>query len=102
MSQPRLSGDPGRSLEDVKGRPLAMGLAPGRRERRDLSRREAIVRRITAEFRDMPGLVLSLKQASRFLGVDQAACARILAALTKSGVLRRTDAESYGRREPNH
>ena len=43
------------------------------------SAREAIVRRIVAEFHDMPGLVLSVKQASRFLGVDEAACARILA-----------------------
>ena len=71
-------------------------------ERRDLVRREAIVRRIVAEFNDMPGLVLSLKQASRFLGVDQAACARILAALTESGILRRSASEYYSRREPGH
>ena len=99
----KLSGAaPAPSLNDVKGRPLAMGLAPGGRERRDLVRREAIVRRITAEFRELPGLVLSLKQASRFLGVDEAACARILAELTRSGVLRRTDTQAYARREPNH
>jgi hypothetical protein len=69
------------------------------RERRDLASREAIVRRIVAEFEDMPGLVLSLKQASRFLGVDQAACARILAALTEAGVLRRSATEYYSKRE---
>jgi DNA-binding Lrp family transcriptional regulator len=69
-------------------------------ERRDVGRREAIVRRIVAEFQDMPGLVLSLKQASRFLGVDEAACARILTNLTKAGVLRRSASEYYSKREP--
>jgi hypothetical protein len=90
------------SLNDVKGRPLGMGLAPGMRERRDHARREAIVRRITAEFRELPGLVLSLKQASRFLGVDEAACARILAELTRLGVLRRRPDQTYARSESNH
>jgi hypothetical protein len=101
MTRPKLSGAPVPSLNDVKGRPIAMGLPPGGRERRDVARREAIVRRIAAEFRDMPGLVLSIKQASRFLGVDEAACARILAGLTQSGVLRR-DGQIYARREPSH
>jgi len=77
-----------------------MSLDPLRVERRDVPRREAILRRIEAEFHDMPGLVLSLKQASRFLGVDEAACARILATLTKAGVLRRSPTEYYSRREP--
>jgi hypothetical protein len=101
MTSPRLSGTPVLSLDDVKGRPITMGL-PGGHERRDLLRREAMVRRITAEFRELPGLVLSLKQASRFLGIDVDACARILADLTEAGVLRRTDSQAYARREPNH
>jgi hypothetical protein len=101
MTSPRLSGTPVLSLHDVKGRPITMGL-PGGHERRDLLRREAMVRRITAEFRELPGLVLSLKQASRFLGIDVDACARILADLTEAGVLRRTDSQAYARREPNH
>ena len=99
MLRPNPSGAPVSSLDDVKGRPLSMSL-PARRERRDLAGREAIVRRIVAEFHDMPGLVLSLKQASRFLGVDQAACARILTGLTQAGILRRSDTEYYSRREP--
>jgi hypothetical protein len=73
---------------------------PAGRERRDLARREALVYRISAEFDDMPGLVLSMKQASRFLGVDADACARILASLTQAGVLRRSAGDSYSRREP--
>ena len=101
MTQPRISGAPVRSLDDIKGRSITMALPAGR-ERRDLVRRDAIVRRITAEFRELPGLVLSLKQASRFLGVDQAACARILEGLAQAGILRKTDAQSYARREPHH
>jgi hypothetical protein len=97
MAQPCSSG-PTFSLDDVKGRALAMSLPRG--ERRNLAAREAVVRRIVAEFHDMPGLVLSVKQASKFLGVDEAACARILAALTQSGVLRRSPNEYYSRREP--
>lgn len=55
----------------------------------------SIVRRIAAEFREMPGLVLTVPQASRFLGVDQAACERILARLVSQGVLRRSATGSY-------
>ena len=73
---------------------------PAGRERRDLTRRESVVRRIEAEFHDMPGLVLSVKQASRFLGVDEGACARILTTLTQAGVLRRSPTDYYSRREP--
>ena len=102
MLRPSRSGAQVRSLGDVKGRPVGMTLDSYRVERRDLARREAIVRRIVAEFNDMPGLVLSLKQASRFLGVDEPACARILAALTKAGVLRRSTTEYYSRREPGN
>ena len=103
MPRPSPSGAPVPSLNHVKGRPLAMSLPPAgparsiKYERRDLASREAVVRRIVAEFHDMPGLVLSLKQASRFLGVDQAACARILTALTQAGVLRRSASEYYSK-----
>jgi DNA-binding MarR family transcriptional regulator len=101
MLRPNPSGAPVPSLDDVKCRPLSMSLLPAAGlERRDLRRREAVVRRIVAEFQDMPGLVLSLKQASRFLGVDQAACARILTMLTERGVLSRSTSEYYSRREP--
>ena len=109
MPRPKPSGAPVSSLDDVKGRPLGMSLPPAgaarpvkpvtpvETERRDLASREAVVRRIVAEFQDMPGLVLSLKQASRFLGIDQAACARILTTLTQAGVLRRSASEYYSK-----
>lgn len=99
MLRPNPSGAPVRSLDDVKGRPLSMALPSAGAERRDLRRREAIVRRIVAEFNDMPGLVLSLQQASRFLGVDKAACARILTTLTERGVLRRSTSDYYSKCE---
>lgn len=103
MTLPNRSEASNPSLHDIKGRPLSMPLGlPAGRERRDLARRDAIVRRIVAEFHDMPGLVLSLRQASRFLGVDEAACARILTALTAAGVLRRSATEYYSRRESGH
>jgi len=104
MLRPKPSGAPVTSLDEIKGRAVRMttGALPAGRERRDLVRREAIVRRIEAEFHDMPGLVLSLKQASRFLGVDEGACARILATLVQAGVLKRSTNEYYSRREPGH
>jgi hypothetical protein len=103
MTRPNPSGAALPSLNDIKGRPIGMSLAlPAGRERRDFARRDAIVRRIVAEFHDMPGLVLSSKQAARFLGVDQSACARILTSLTEAGVLRRSATEYYSRRESGH
>jgi|SRR5436190_12545814 len=97
MAQPSTSGTTF-SLDDVKGRAVGMSLPLG--ERRNLAAREAVVRRIVAEFHDMPGLVLTVKQASKFLGVDEAACARILASLMQAGILRRSPNEYYSRREP--
>lgn len=94
MPQPRPMGSPIPSLEDVRGRPLSMGL-PGV-ERRDPVRRAAVLRRIAAEFREMPGLVLSVPQASRLLGLDAAACERILSALVREGLLRRRAGGAYG------
>jgi len=53
-------------------------------------------RRIVAEFREMPGLVLSVPQASRLLGLPPDACERILAELAADGLLRRRATGSYG------
>jgi len=90
--KPSPSGGPAQSLASVKGRAVRYTS-----ERRDLPRRNAIVRRITAEFQEMPGLVLSLKQASLLLGIDQAACARIFDELAERGVLKRRGRDTYGR-----
>ena len=94
MTQPRAAGSPVSPFQAVKGRPLTMALQ--RPERRDPVRRAAIVRRIAAEFREMPGLVLSIPQASRLLGVDRPACERILASLVRDGLLRKRSGGTYG------
>jgi hypothetical protein len=85
------------SLDDIKGKAVRMPLPEGFVERRNAARREALVRRILAEFDDMPGMALSQKQAGRFLGVDDMACARILAALMRDGALRRNARSLYVR-----
>ena len=82
------------SLADIKGRPLVMGL-PVALERRNWARREALVRRITSEFVEMPGLALTIAQASRFLGLPRDACERVLAGLTRDGVLYRNCHDLY-------
>lgn len=84
------------SLADIKGKPVRMHVHPFV-ERRDHARREALVRRIVAEFEDMPGLALTVRQASRFLGVDQSACTRILDGLRRDGTLRCTAQSLYVR-----
>ena len=81
----------------TQGKPIRMQVPDGFVERRDHARREALVRRIVAEFDDMPGLALTASQASRFFGVDQMACGRILATLQMNGTLRRTAQNLYVR-----
>ena len=43
--------------------------------------------RISAEFHEMPGLVLTLAQASRLFSIDLARCERVLGSLVQHGVL---------------
>lgn len=50
--------------------------------------------RIRAEFRDMPGLRLTLPQAARLFNIEPARCERVLAALVGAGHLA-TDGRSF-------
>lgn len=50
--------------------------------------------RIHAEYEEMPGLKLTLSQASRLFNVDPARCAQALDALVADGQLR-TDGKSF-------
>jgi|KBSMisStandDraft_5_1062788.scaffolds.fasta_scaffold62583_1 hypothetical protein len=52
--------------------------------------------RVWAEFREMPGLNLTLAQAARLFSLDRARCARVLDALVVSGVLA-TDGVGFAR-----
>ena len=45
-------------------------------------------RRIRAEFDEMPGLALTLRQASRLFDVEPCRCAEILGRLVRAGELR--------------
>jgi hypothetical protein len=67
-------------------------------ERRDLATRHALRRRMADEFVEMPGLSLTLTQASRLFGVSPDACARIFGELAEEGfVSLRVDNGQYGR-----
>lgn len=53
--------------------------------------------RIRAEFREMPGLKLTIAQASRLFDVERNRCARALGRLVRDGHLT-TDGTSFGQR----
>ena len=54
-----------------------------------------LARRIESEYREMPGLNLTVAQAERLWGVDHATCVRALTLLVTRRVLRRTPAGRY-------
>ena len=51
---------------------------------------ERVVERIRAEFEEMPGLVLTMPQASRFFGIDKDLTRSVLDKLVSSAYLRWT------------
>jgi hypothetical protein len=57
---------------------------------------EQLLRRICAEYVEMPGLLLSRKQAQRLWGVDEQVCGEILAFLVKTRFLTLTGPDTYG------
>jgi hypothetical protein len=61
-----------------------------------------LIRRVSTEFRDMPGLRLTERQAGRLWGLDQASCAALLAALVDAQFLVRTRDGSFMRIESGH
>lgn len=68
-------------------RPAAMSLPDLRHARR-------IVR---AEYREMPGLRLSVDQATRLWSLDRPLCEAVLDSLAEEGFLRRTPSGGYTR-----
>ncbi len=61
-----------------------------------------LVKRIESEYREMPGLALTLEQAQRLFGIDAACCGLILAVLIEAGFLARTRAGHYVRTHGRH
>jgi hypothetical protein len=49
---------------------------------------------VQAEFHDMPGLTLTLPQASRLFSIEPARCQRVLGALVQAGYLA-TDGSAF-------
>ncbi len=49
-----------------------------------------LVHRIRAEFLEMPGLRLTVRQAARLWGLDESACRAVIDALVGTAFLRRT------------
>jgi hypothetical protein len=56
----------------------------------------ALQMRVSAEFREMPCLTLTLAQAARLFSIDAARCERVLSALVDRGVLA-TDGRTFAR-----
>ena len=51
----------------------------------------SLVERIKGEFREMPGLQLTLVQAQRLFNLDATACRHVIDTLVKTSFLRWTD-----------
>ena len=58
---------------------------------------EAVLRRIKAEFMEMPGLRLTPAQATRLWGLDREACQAVIDALIDASFLRWTAAGAVTR-----
>ena len=56
-----------------------------------------LLRRIWAEYAEMPGLSLTAHQGQRLWGLDASTCGRALELLTTSGFLRKTTTGQYRR-----
>ena len=61
---------------------------------------ERLVRRIRAEFLEMPGLCLTIEQAQRLWSLESRTCAALLRSLIDSRFLRRTDRGLFVLRRP--
>jgi len=59
--------------------------------------RQQILRRVHAEYLEMPGLRLTRKQAQRLWGIDEQTCMQILESLTQEKFLYRMDDGTYAR-----
>ncbi len=59
---------------------------------------DLLLRRVRAEFIEMPGLRLTRQQAGRLWALDEATCGRLLAALSENGFLMCAPDGRYSRR----
>jgi Fic family protein len=54
-----------------------------------------VIQRIEAEYREMPGLMLTARQAQRLWRLDTSTCASALGTLLQRGFLKRRDDGTY-------
>jgi hypothetical protein len=59
---------------------------------------DTMLERVRAEFREMPGLGLTMAQAMRLFGLDRASCEMALATLLQEGWLSLKSDGTYARR----
>jgi hypothetical protein len=59
----------------------------------------ALVKRVRAEFLEMPGLRLTVAQATRLWGMEPAVCQTVVDTLVESSFLRRTAGGTFLRAE---
>jgi hypothetical protein len=65
------------------------------RDRRDKPSREAVLRRVSGEFYEMPCLRLTRGQAQRLFGLRSDVCQRVLATLLDDGTLECDSEQRY-------
>ena len=58
---------------------------------------ETIVRRVRAEYLEMPGLHLTARQAARLWSLDQSLCDAVIAQLVNDAFLRQTPTGTFAR-----
>lgn len=61
--------------------------------------RDALMDRVRGEYREMPGLHLTLRQAQRLWGMDSLNCRALLDTLVRGGFLVRSEEGAYHRPE---
>jgi hypothetical protein len=91
--QTRVAVHPIRCVRDVDGSALALTASMNSRETSEAA--ADLVHRIESEYREMPGLNLSVAQAQRLWGLDRETCRHVLTLLVTRRVLRRTRAGTY-------
>jgi len=60
---------------------------------------DALLRRVRGEYREMPGMRLTIEQAMRLWGIDREACAKVFNSLVASHYL---ELDGFGRFRKTH
>ena len=74
---------------------MTISLVRNNTERRNSAAREGLLRRIRAEFEEMPCMCLTCAQAKRLFDMRADVCQRVLTALVRDRVLCRTTGERF-------